>query len=454
MPLRSPLRNLEKPRSVLAWGMFDLANQSFQLLINTLLFSVYFESEIVGDPSKGRAYWGALIFMSNAVVVALSPFLGAYADRHARRKLFLISSGFTCVALMLAFPLLRPGMIVLAALAYIPAAIACGLGENFLGAFLPDLAKRDQMGRVSAIGWSMSYIGALLLLAISAIAVFAFDLDQPRQWRWLFWLAAAWFAIGILPALFILKEPRATPRTDAAQQLRPGALASRLRAHRDLARFFLAFFVYSMGTQTVVFFAALIAGSFGFAIREQILMALVMALTAGAAAITTGIFQDRLGHLRTIRVILAVWIASTLALACMSVPALHLPRSAFWPIAAGIGLGLGGVGTASRALVGAFTPEERAAEFFGFWGMTYKLASIGGLAFGIVSSKIPGGGGVFLIAAFFIAGYLLLYRVNERAGMAKAAEPPDAPRCPKCGYNLTGVAIGVCPECGAHVQPA
>lgn len=443
MKIPNPFRGLEHPKAVWAWGMYDLANQSFQLLINTLLFSIYLSKVVIADDVKSKTIWGAMFFASNALVVLASPVLGAIGDARAWKKKILVGAGVACAALMACFPLLGPGMVALAVALYVPAAFCCGIGENFLASFLPELASREQMGRVSAIGWTMSYVGALVLLAVCAAAVYLLSLSDPSQWRGLFVLAAAWFGLGILPAAMVLRE-RARPGMGAplgngAQRAEEhrlpgaeiggtvrGAVSRVIRSLREarrfsqLARFLAIFFVYSMGTQTVVFFAGLIGDSFGFGIGELILMALVMAVAAGASAILTGLFQDRVGHRRTIMMVLGVWVLASAGLGLMQVT--QAPRGWFWMICAGVGFGLGGIGTSSRALVGVFTPERRSAEFFGLWGMVYKLASIGGVLFGVAgqSSRY----GLFLITGFFGAGLALMMLVDPRRGMdeARAAE--------------------------------
>lgn len=445
--LPNPFRGLANPRAVAAWGLYDLANQSFQLLINTLLFSIYFANFVAADDAKAKTLWGAMFFASNALVVITAPVLGALADARAWKKEILLASGCLCVVLMACFPLLGPGAVVLAIALYVPASFACGTGENFLASFLPELAKRENMGRVSALGWSMSYAGALLLLIVCLVSVHTLGLKQPEQWKGLFLFAAAWFALGMLPSFFLLHErTRVRPAAESASSVALTAAFKRLRQtirqagrFKQLARFLGIFFIYSMGTQTVVFFAGLIGDSFGFGIGELILMSIVMAITAGLGAVLTGAVQDKLGHRRTVMSILVVWVIATAGLAILKlgqVPppppdaaaagsAASDPGIWFWIIAGGIGLGLGGIGTASRALVGAFTPEHRSAEFFGLWGMVYKLASFGGVLFAVAAESSRYG--LFLITAFFAVGLVLMPRVDERAGMAAAAADEQDP---------------------------
>ncbi len=425
----NPFRGLDRPREVWAWGMYDLANQSFQLLINTLLFGIYLKEVVANDVASGKRAWGLMIAASMLLVVALSPILGALADARAWRRELLLATGFIASALTAALALLAPGMLWPAAALYVAAAVCVGLGENFLGAFLPELARPEQMGRVSAVGWTMSYIGALLLLGLTWLAVFSFGMDSPREWRWIFVAAAAWFLAGMLPSVFLLRERTPPPRPAAERRgVITGAFRRLAESWRQsarfaqLRRFFVAFFVYSMGVYTIIYYAAIIGDDLGFRIRELTLLALIMAATAGVGAVFAAKYQDRIGHKRTVLLFLAIWIISTLALAYASLP--PIDANLFWAISGGIGLGLGGIGTASRAIVGAFTPPQRSGEFFGVWGLVYKLSGVVGPAAFALASSAPWLGrtrALLLLAAFFIVGGLLLLRVNEKEGMAAAA---------------------------------
>ena len=427
MPWPPPFRSLPNPRAVFSWGVYDLANQSFQLLINTLLFSLFVEEVLVTEPGRGAGVWGMMAAASLIGVVLLSPIAGAIADERAWKREMLIASGVVCATLTCLLAVLQPGQVWLGFALYVAAAIACGLGENFLGSFLPEISTPDTVGRVSAIGWTMSYIGALALLGITA--VYAFGLGRPEiaQARPMFVFAGLWFFAGMLPLIFWLRE-RATPASSraglgavvAGAFGRLAASARDTTKYRHLARFYLAFFVYSVGTMTVIYFLGLIGKNLAFELPQLILMALVVALTAGVSSALVGRVQDRLGHKRTISMMLVTWVVATLTMA--GADWLALPTGFFWVVAGLIGFALGGVGTASRAMVGAFTPVSRAGEFFGIWGMVYKLAGIAGvLVFGRVSSAWGMPAALCVLAGFFGLGLLLLQRVNESEGIAAAA---------------------------------
>lgn len=427
----NPFKSLPNGREVWAWGMYDLANQSFQLLINTLLFSIYVAKVIAPTPEKGKTAWGLMAASAMLIVVVLSPIVGALADARAWKKRLLIATGIGAAACTALLALLGPGTLAFAFGIYITASVLVGLGENFLGSFLPELSTPQNVGRVSAIGWTMSYVGALGLLGVTAIAVYIFKMDQPHEWRWIFVIAGAWFSAGMLPSVFLLKEratplpvdQRRSPIIDAFRQLRQSVRES--AKYRELRRFFLAAFIYSLGTNTVIYFLGTIGDQFGFGIGQLTLMALVTAMTAGVGAIFAARYQDRLGHKKTLLVFLTIWVVSTLAMA--SAKLVQAPVGTFWFVAAGIGLGIGGIGTGSRALVGAFTPKDRGGEFFGVWGMVYKFSAVVGLIGFVLITTLSGSKSalassipLFSLTIAFALGAVLLLRVNEGAGVAAA----------------------------------
>ena len=421
----NPFRGLSNPREVWAWGMYDLANQSFTLLIITLLFSLYFTRVIAPDPDTGERWWAITQSSSLLLVVLISPFAGALADARGWRKQFLVGTGVLCVGFTGALAGLGPGAMLLAALIYIPANLCFQVGENVLASFLPAISTPRTIGRVSAIGWTMGYVGALLLLILTAIMMKAFGIGDTERWRPLFIFAAAWFAVGMIPSILFLRDDRADPGAHTGGVLTEGVrrFASTVRHashYRQLAVFLSAFFVYAFGVQTVVAFASIIASDFGFEQVQLVLFMLQITITAGIASFATALFQDRIGAKATILIYLGVWIVSTLALLGVAlIP--DAPSWSLWIIGNGIGFGLGGIGTSSRAMVGRCTPRHRAAEFFGLWGMAYKLAgAIGVLSFGAVKSTLGDSVALALLAAFFVVGAVIVLFVSERGGVYAA----------------------------------
>jgi len=428
----NPLRGLHNPGTVLAWGLYDLANQSFTLLINTLLFPIFFREVIVGSsrPATGDRLWSTMVSASLLVVVLISPFVGALADGRGLRKRFLIGTGLACGVATVALGLVGAGAAWIAITVYMLANIAYQLGENFLASFLPIVSTPRTIGRVSAIGWTMGYVGALLLLVISGGAIVLFGWQDTSAWRPLIVFAGLWFLVGIIAPAIVLREP---PTDPTSRELSPARQAFRrvrdtwLHAsrHRQLRRFLAAFFIYAMGVQAVIVFSAVVAKDVVFAgdpnaNTKLILFIAQLTITAGLGAAGAGVVQDRIGGRTVVLLFLAVWVVSALGFAAFSLTP-GAPEWAFWVLGNGVGLGLGGIGTASRSLVGRFTPASKTAEFFGLWGMVYKGAGVVGVfLFGQTRAATGDAAALFLLTVFFGVGFMGTLTVHETRGVREA----------------------------------
>lgn len=464
MPLSrlNPFKGLPNGREVWAWGMYDLANQSFTLLIITLLFSLYVQQVVTPHPvatpeqvagikaaadagaalspdlatlrdsmeladRAGAFRWSLMHGSSLIIVVVLSPIIGALADIRGWRKQVLVGTGVLCCVLTCGLGLVGPGALVLAALLYIPANLCYQIGENFLASFLPDVSTPRNIGRVSATGWTMGYVGALLLLVGALLGMTLFDLKTVAQWRPLFVFAGLWFAINMIPTIIFLRDDVPQPEARRLGMVRAGIgrvfeTISHTRRYRQLALFLAAFLIYGFGVQVVIGFASIIAKSFGFEQTDLVIFVAQITITAGIAAFATGRFQDAIGAKTTVLIYLVVWMLSCGGLVAVKlIWPVHGPQWPLWLIGNGLGFGLGGIGTASRSMVGRLTPKHRTAEFFGLWGVSYKLAgAIGVLSFGAVARTFGELASLCLLFGFFVFGFVLVLPVRELAGVRAA----------------------------------
>ena len=155
-------------RGVFAWMLFDWANQPFQTLIVTFIFAPWFVAEVIGDPVRGQALWGAAAAIGGAIVAILAPLLGAMADRTGARKRWVLAFSVPYVLGCAGFWLARPAMpdpaIVL--VVYVVAFIGSEFGTVFTNAMLPGLGPRREIGRISGSGWALGYLGGLVSLVL------------------------------------------------------------------------------------------------------------------------------------------------------------------------------------------------------------------------------------------------------------------------------------------------
>jgi UMF1 family MFS transporter len=431
-----PLSGLPGQSQLWAWISYDVANQSFTLLINTLLFSIFFTQIVVpGDQSLAN-FWWSLTFATSMVLTTLaSPLAGAISDERAWKKESLVLFGLICGVLTCGLALVKPGQLWLAMLLYIPANFAFAIGENFLASFLPELSERKHLGKVSGFSWACAYAAALLLLIITAGAMHFFKLESPDAWRPFFVFAGLWFIAFMIPTIFVLRE-RALPRPSGrgiwtAGFVRLGETIRHLRGFKDLALLILASLLYGTGMSVVVFFAGIIAADFGFKDVQLVIFVGVITATGVVGTLVPTLLQDRLGHKRTVIALLIVWTVTTLGLAFFAWLRTRAPDPASlpqWPIwLAGnlLGLGLGSLGSANRAFVGYLTPRARSGEVFGIWGMVFKLAAVLTIPFAIVKDLMGTPQALIVLAFFIMAGLAVTLMIDVERGV-KAANDYDA----------------------------
>jgi UMF1 family MFS transporter len=188
-------------------------------------------------------------------------------------------------------------------------------------------------------------------------------------------------------------------------------------------RFFVTFFVYNLGTLAVINFLSIIGNEMGFLFGDLLMFAMVMAVSAGVASAAVARIQDRIGHKRTIMAFLTFWVVAMLGIA--GTQHFGAPAWTFWITSSVVGLALGGLGTSTRAMVGALTPADRSAEFFGVWGMVNQTSGIlGVVAFGAVTLALGQVLAILMLATLFGCGLLLMFRIDleDSARTARQAE--------------------------------
>lgn len=426
-----PLRALPRQGQLWSWISFDVANQSFTLIVNTLLFSVFFQQVVVCDPARDDLLWTLVYGASMLLVVIASPIAGAIADERAWKKPALLLTGFLCAAFTCALALIGPGQFWLAVLLYIPANFMFSIGENFLASFLPELSPREELGRVSGFSWACAYFAALLLLGLTAGGMLAFGWKSPDSWRPIFVFAGVWFFAFALPTLLFLHErpaPTGKPRTPllTAGFRRLADSLGHIRRFRDIALLFLASLFYGTGMSVIIMFASILAKEFGFNDVQLVLFIAVITVSGILGTLLPTFWQDRLGHKRTTLLLLGIWIFTTAGFAVFawlrghSADPAGYPTWPLWLVGNLIGFGLGSLGSANRAFVGFLTPASRSAEFFGLWGLVFKLAAVLTIPFGFAKDAWGTPAALLVLLGFLVVGGSITLFIDENRGLAAA----------------------------------
>ena len=165
-----PIEHPASTRELVAWAFYDFANSGYTTVVLTTIYSAYFVGVIAArldqqSPGTAMLLWTLSIGAANLLVLFAGPVIGAIADQRASKKRYLLLSSIVCVTGTIGLALVGSNAVVPAMLLLVLATIAFSLGENLIAAFLPEIAHRDGMGRVSGYGWSLGYFGGLLTLS-------------------------------------------------------------------------------------------------------------------------------------------------------------------------------------------------------------------------------------------------------------------------------------------------
>ena len=421
----SALADGVRPREVVAWAFYDFANSGYTTVVITAVFNAYFVSVVAGGAPWATFAWTAALAASYALIVLTAPVIGAWADAHAAKKRLLALTTTGCVLFTAGLALVGSGDLALGIALVILSNFCFGTGENLIAAFLPEIARGEAMGKVSGWGWSLGYLGGLLVLALCLAYVTHAQAGGATAEAFVpvtMLITAALFALASLPTFIFLRE-RAVPvpaaaDTTATALARVGETLAEARRYVDLWRFLVCLVFYQAGIQTVIALAAVYAQqAMGFTTRDTIVLILVVNITAAASAFAFGQVQDRLGHVPTLAVTLVGWVLTVLLAWAAQGPLL------FWVAANLVGLCLGASQSAGRALVGYLSPPARTAEFFGLWGLAVKLSAIlGPLTYGAVTWATGGNHrlSILVTGLFFVAGLALLSGLDTKRGRAAA----------------------------------
>lgn len=403
--------------------MFDFANSAYTTIIVTVAFSIYF-TKLVAPGANADWWWSVAVGTSNLIVLLLAPIIGAIADGSGRKKPFLAAMWILCCLGTAALWFVTPGALVLGIILFVVSNCAYAFGETLVGGFLPEISTPKNIGRISGFGWGLGYMGGLgSLLLVRPLIAGGFSIENLRSLQLAWVLTGVFFLLGALPTMLFLRE-----RAERSARRSVGAYAAEgfrriattwnsLKDFSELAWFLGAFFIYSCGLMAVIAFAAIYAErTIGFSSGDIIMLFIALQVAAAAGAVIFGWIQDRLGAKRSLELALLLWIV-------VSVGAyFSTTKAQFWPVALAAGLGIGSLQSASRALVGLFSPVSKSGEFFGFWGLAMRAAYVAGaFVFGSVSSATGSQRVAILVnGAFFLIGLAALGSVDVERGRAAA----------------------------------
>ncbi len=410
-------------KTIWSWAIYDWGNSAFATTIMAGFFPVFFKKywSNPANLNESTLYLGLANSIASLLVAIMAPFLGAIADKGSVKKRFLIFFAFLGIVMTGALWMVAQGMWELAILFYIGGTVGFSGGNIFYDSLLPGVASEKKVDFVSSLGFSLGYIGGGILFLINVLMYTKPELfgipDGVTAIRLSFISVAVWWAVFSLPIILFVEEPYIEDRKTIGRAVVLGwrQLMDTFRDIRNLkivAMFLLAYWLYIDGVDTIIRMAVDYGMTLGFASDSLIKALLLVQFVAFPAALGYSWIAGRIGVKNAIMTAIGGYILITIGGYFMQ------EEWHFYILAVSIALFQGGIQALSRSLYSRIIPEEKAAEFFGFYNMLGKFAAVigpqligwvtvitGNIRFGILS-----------ILILFVVGGFLLWRVNIDEG--------------------------------------
>ena len=406
------LRSLSKRER--SWVLYDVGNSADVMRAATLI-PIYF-SAIAEPGSSAVVAWGYATTVASLALALLMPFLGSLADLKGNKKKFLagtIGTGAVSLAVMGV-----PGNAMVFLAIYVFSSVMLNASLVFYDAFLVDATEQDRYDEVSSQGYAWGYIGSCIPFIVCLVIVLfgsSFGIGQLDGIRISFVITAAWWLVFSVPVLRDVHQTHFKAREEHLFRHTLKGLAGtckKIARDKRLLMFMLAFFFYIDGVHTIITMSTSYGTDLGIDSTQLVLALLVTQFVAFPSAIAYGRLAGRFGTKRML--LIAVF-----AYFCITLFAAFFLRSAveFWVLAVCVGLFQGGIQALSRSEFGKLIPKENANEYYGFFDIFGKYATIMGTLLVSVFTQLTGSSsyGVLSVAVLFIVGFILLWKMPEEA---------------------------------------
>ena len=407
------------------WVMYDVGNSAL-VLFNTSVVPIYFDAiNTAADSAELVTAWANAQTVASLVVALLMPVRGSLADFAGNKIKFFMGFFLTGLVLCLA------QAIPMSAMAFLVVYVLCTIGLNssmtFYDAMLPDVTTDDRMDAVSSSGYAWGYIGScvpfIVCIALILGGPAVLGLDMLLCVRVSFVITGIWWLAFTVPLVRsyrqVYSKELAPGETFASEVRRTitglGKTMGRIAQDKAILIYMIAFFFYIDGVHTVISMATTYGTSLGIDSTQLILALLVTQFVAFPSAIFYGKLAGKHGTLRMIIVAVAAYVVIVLFAAFFLKSAVE-----FWILAVVVGMFQGGIQALSRSYFGKLIPKERSNEYYGFFDIFGRYASVMGTLLVSVVTSLTGNPslGVLSIGILLVIGLVMLAKLSRMRGMA------------------------------------
>lgn len=405
------------------WVMYDVGNSAL-VLLQTSVVPIYFNALAEGASKADLVVaWGNAQTVASLVVALLMPILGALADYAGNKIKFFL--GFFLTGLVLCFAQAIP----MSALAFLVIYVVCTVGLNssmtFYDAMLPDITSDERMDAVSSSGYAWGYVGSTVPFIVCLVLIMggsAIGIPTLVATRFSFVITGVWWLAFTLPLIRTYKQKYGRERgaEDTLGNIIGSVFHEVSQTMGEIARnkavllYMVAFFFYIDGVHTVISMATSYGSALGIDSTQLVLALLVTQFVAFPSAVIYGKLAGKVGTLKMILIAVAAYMGIVLFAAFFLKNAFE-----FWCLAIMVGLFQGGIQALSRSYFGHIIPKEKSNEYYGFFDIFGRYASVMGTLLVSAVTSLTGDPslGVLSIGILLVVGFVLLVRLSRTEGL-------------------------------------
>jgi UMF1 family MFS transporter len=375
----------------------------------------------LGFEIKNTVLFSYSVSFAFLFVVLLVPFTTAVADYTGRKKVFMrffcYLGALSCASLYF----FTRDTVTLSVFAFMLSIVGYSGSIVFYNSFLPEIATEENYDRYSARGFSLGYIGSVLLMLMNLVLILAperfgiTDKSLPARIAFLtvgiWWFGFAQIPFYFLPSNTFGKKPTGNWVLNGYKSLLK--VLRQVRQQPLLANYLLAYFIYNMGVMTVMYVATIFgANELKLASDSLIITILLIQLVGIVGSYLFAYLSSLWGNIYALMLAVGVWVFICLG-AYFTTQA-----SEFYLLAVTVGMVMGGIQALSRATYTKLIPDdtEDTASYFSFYDVTEKLSIVIGTAMYGLIEQLTGSmrNSILALLVLFVVGFILLSRIPSQ----------------------------------------
>jgi UMF1 family MFS transporter len=412
-----------------SWMMYDWASSAYSIIITTAIFPIYFKS--VADnagvnQADSTAYLGYTISISTFILALLGPILGTLADYKGMKGKFFRFFFFMGTLSTAALLFVPSDNWLLLLIVYTLTSLGARGANVFYDAYIVDVTENDRMDDISAKGYALGYVGSVIpfVFCIAVIILSQMGLipvSVTVASRIAFLITALWWFSFTIPMFKNVKQRywvEREPRVIVNSIRRLGKTFKEIKKYRTIFLFLLSYFFYIDGVGTIISMSTAYGTDLGLGSTELIIALLAVQIVAAPFAVLFGKLANRFGARKMIFTGIIIYMI-------VCIYAMFLKTIVdFWVLAMLVATAQGGIQSLSRSYFAQMVPKEKVNEFFGFYNIFGRFASVSGPILVGLTTQLTGSSafGVFSLVILFAIGFVVLIFVPNSSTASTSSE--------------------------------